>query len=125
MKKSLLLTFGVVCLITAALTSSPVQLSARAADSPAAQKSEGSARKPSVTPFHGKLKAVDVEAKTIEVGTRTFKITSETKITKDGRPATLADAVVGENVGGAYRKADDGSLNVTTVNFGKKADAKE
>ena len=71
-------------------------------------------------PFHGNLKAVDAAAKTITVGTLTLQITADTKITKDGKPATLADGVVGEPVGGAYTKTADGKLNALVVHFGAK-----
>ena len=66
------------------------------------------------------MSAVDKVQMTISVGEQTFQITSETKITKDGKPAILNDGVVGENVGGAYKKTDDGKLTATTVNFGTK-----
>ena len=65
-------------------------------------------KKQGVIPFRGKLASVDKSAKTITVGERTFQITSETKTMKAGKPATLDDAVVGEEVGGQYRKAEDG-----------------
>lgn len=74
-----------------------------------------------LTPFHGKLSAIDTNAMTLTVGTRTFEITSETKITKDGQPAVLADGMVGEMAGGAYKKGADGKLEATTVSFGAKA----
>lgn len=73
-------------------------------------------------PFHGKLAAVDTKAMTLTVGKLTIQVTSETKITKAGQPATLADGVVGEHVGGAYKKADDGKLNATVIHFGPKPD---
>jgi hypothetical protein len=72
-------------------------------------------------PFHGKLAAVDKVAKTIVVGKRSFQITSETKIKKAGKPATLDDAVVGETVSGYVKPTADGKLAATTVNFGPKA----
>ena len=81
---------------------------------PAGEKKEGR------VPFHGKLGAVDKTAKTITVGERTFQITSESKLSKGGKPATLDDAVVGEEVGGNYQKSDDGKLNAKTVRFGAK-----
>jgi hypothetical protein len=115
--------FGVVCLLTTAVAGVPLQLQAQS-ENPAAEKSETRARKPEITPFNGKLKAVNQDARTIEVGSRTFKINPETKITRDGQPATLAQAVVGENVGGAYRKSEDGTLSATTLNLGKKAVSK-
>ena len=71
-------------------------------------------------PFHGKLAAVDKKAKTITVGERTFQITSDSKLSKGGKPATLDDAVVGEEVSGNYQKSDDDKLNARTVRFGPK-----
>ena len=71
-------------------------------------------------PFHGKLAAVDKVAKTITVGKRTFEITSETKIKKAGKPATLEDGTVGEMVSGYIKPSADGKLIATTVNFGPK-----
>jgi hypothetical protein len=68
-------------------------------------------------PFHGKVTAVDAAAMTVNVGPRTFKVTPETKVTLNGAPAKLADAAVGDNVGGACHKADGGELTATTLNF--------
>ena len=59
---------------------------------------------------------------TFTVGTLTLQVTSDTLITKDGKSATLADGVVGEQVSGAYKKTDDGKLNATSVHFGAKAE---
>ena len=83
------------------------------------------ATKPSHTPFHGKVDAVDTVAKTIKVGERTFVVTSETRIKKDGNPAVFDDIKVGDNVGGAFRKADDGKLELLTLNAGVKADGEK
>ncbi len=63
---------------------------------------------------------MDTSAKTLTVGTLTLQITSDTKITKDGQPATLSDGVVGEPVGGTYTKTADGKLNALIVHFGAK-----
>jgi len=83
---------------------------------PAAEK------KPAAGPFHGKLAKVDKVAKTITVGKRTFQITSETKLKKgDGKPATLDDGVVGEEVSGYVKPTEGGKLAATTVTFGAKA----
>lgn len=82
-------------------------------------------KKHGVVPFNGKLTAVDKDAMTLTVGTRTFVVTSETKISKDGKPATLADAVVGENVGGAYKKGSDDKLTAVTVHLGIKGKKKK
>jgi hypothetical protein len=70
--------------------------------------------------FHGAVSAVDTKAMTLTVGKRTFEVTSATKITKNGQPATLSDIAVGDQVGGAYKKTDDGKLTATTIHDGKK-----
>ena len=112
------LTF--VGLLAVAIVGTPARLSAE--DKPAAEKKESAKdeRKPRATPFTGKLTAVDKTAKTITVGERTFQITSETRIYKAGKPGTLDDAVVGEIVGGAARKTDDGKMAAVSVRFGPK-----
>ena len=57
---------------------------------------------------------------TLTIEKRTFSMTSETIVTKDGKPAVLADGVVGEPVSGAYKKNKDGKLDAVTVHFGGK-----
>lgn len=71
-------------------------------------------------PFRGKISAVDTKAMTLTVGNRTFEITSETKILKDGQPATLSEGAVGEQVRGTYKKTEDGKLEALSVQFGAK-----
>jgi hypothetical protein len=85
---------------------------------------DSSEKKPSAGPFHGKLAAIDQNARTITVGKRTFQITSETKIHKAGKPATLADGVVGEETSGYVKPLDEGKWVATTVNFGPKVESK-
>jgi hypothetical protein len=57
---------------------------------------------------------------TLTIGKRTFNMTSATTITKDGKPAGLADGAVGEPVSGAYKKNAEGKLDAVTVRFGGK-----
>jgi hypothetical protein len=76
------------------------------------------------TKFYGKVSAVDASAKTFTVGDQTFLIIGESQMTKDGKPATLADAVVGEPARGSYTKGTDGKLDITKVRFGKVAGGK-
>ena len=71
-------------------------------------------------PFRGKIASVDKQAKTIKVGERTFQVTSDTRIMKAGKPATLDDATVGEEVGGAYREGADKKLNVVSLRIGAR-----
>src|SRR5437867_10042428 len=82
-----------------------VVLPVQAADKP----TPADPAKPTRLPFGGKLKAVDKVAKTITIdreNKNTFAVTSETRITKAGKPATLDDAVVGDNVGGLAVEKD-------------------
>jgi hypothetical protein len=76
-------------------------------------------------PFHGNLAAMDNRAKTITVGTRTFQITADTLIFKDGQPSTLTNGVVGGPVSGYVKPDGAGKLTATKVTFGAKADAKK
>ncbi len=87
---------------------------------PASETTEAKDKKSGTLPFHGRLKAVDASAKKITVGELTLQITADTKITKAGKPAVLEDATIGEDVGGAYKKTEDGKLSVTKVRFGPK-----
>jgi len=76
-------------------------------------------------PFHGTLTAVDTNAMTLTVEKRTFNMTSDTIITKDGKPAVLGDGVVGEQVRGAYKKNAEGKLDAVKVYFDGAAGAKK
>jgi hypothetical protein len=92
------------------------------ANAPAAAGQSPPARKHNAMPsdtlqFHGTLSAVDTNAMTLTVGKSTFDMTSETIITKDGKPAVLADGVAGGQVRGAYKKNEDGKLDAVTVRF--------
>ena len=66
---------------------------------------------------------MDKVAKTIKVGESVYHVTSETKITKAGKPATLDDGVVGEPVSGYVKPTEDGKMTATTMRFGAKPEA--
>jgi hypothetical protein len=125
-----ILRIGAVSLLAAAIAGMPVQLLAQSTNKPAATKKsaavkkDSAAKKKSAHPFHGNLAAVDKAAKTIKLGESVYQVTSETKITKDGKPATLDDGVVGEPVSGYAKPTDDGKMAATTVRFGAKAENK-
>jgi len=129
MKTKSTIKLSIALLLAAALAGLPALLPAQGTDNPAEKKETKSRKPPAVTPFNGKLKTVDKTAKTISVGERTFQITSETRIVKavgkEDKPAVLEDGVVGENVSGAYKKAEDGTLHATKVTFGAKTTEKE
>ena len=122
-----ILKMGLLGLVATAIAGMPTQVWAQQTNKHehAVGKPEAKANKSGVTPFHGKLKAVDKTAKTISVGETTVQITSDTKIMKTGKPATLEDGVIGEPVSGAYKKSTDGKLNATTLRFGAKPEAAE
>jgi hypothetical protein len=114
------LKLALLGLLAAAVAGLP--FGARAADTnaPAAEKKASQTKKSSTLPVHGKLKALDKTAKTISIGEQTIQITSATLISKGGKPATLEDGVVGEEVSAVYKKSEDGKLTATTVRFGPK-----
>jgi len=111
---------GLIGLMAIAVVGTPVALHAQAATNAAPAKKASKAKTPvnKTIPFRGKIKAIDNTAKTISIGNETIQVTSETKITKQGKPATLADGVVNEPVTGAYHKDADGKLNAVSVRFG-------
>ena len=116
-----------VALLAFAVAGNPAQMLAQTKEQPAkpaAEKKQPADKKPSAGPFHGKLAAVDKTARTITVGKRTFQITSETKINKGGKPATLDDGVVGEEASGYVKPTEEGKLAATKVNFGPKTETK-
>lgn len=73
-------------------------------------------------PFRGTLKAVDKAAMTLTVAgkekDRVIYLTTETRFTKDGKPATLADAAVNGEVGGYAQKGKEGRTEALSVRFG-------
>ncbi|MGO8765123.1 MAG: hypothetical protein ACLQSR_08335 [Limisphaerales bacterium] len=96
---------------------------------PALSRAQDSTNAPAAAPashkthsirYKGNLSAVDTNAMTITVKTLTLQVTSKTKITKDGQPATLADGVVGQPVSGSYRLGDNGATNAVSIHFGAK-----
>lgn len=122
MKKTTL-KVAVLSLLAAVLATTPSQSFAQEKKAKApAEKKEAVAgeKKEGAIPFKGKIAAVDKTTKTITVGERTFQITSTTTIKKDGKPAMLSDAVVGDEIGGSYLKADDGKLNAKSIRLGPK-----
>lgn len=96
-----------------------------AADKPAEKKPAVKKEQAAKTrPFNGVIKAVDQSAKTITLEgekAQTFSVTSETKIMKAGKPATLADLAVGDKVGGRAKETADGKWEALTINAGTKA----
>ena len=123
--KQLLLASLLGLLITAV----PAHLNAQSTDS--VNKEGATSRQPASSsmrpiPFRGKLTSVDKIGRTITVGARIFRITSDTKLCKGASklPATLSDGVTGEQVTGSYIKEADGKLIARSVYFGTRAPSK-
>src|ERR1017187_3681834 len=108
-------------LVAAALVAMPVASRAGDSTNTPPPASTHPAKKIGGLPFKGKVAAVDpAAAMTFTVGTMTIAVTSETKITKDGQPATFADITSGATVGGSCKKDAAGKLTATTVRIGEK-----
>ena len=88
----------------------------------AKKKAPATASQPGGFPFRGTLKAVDKAAMTLTIAgkekDRVVYLTSETRYTKDGKPATLADAAVSGEVGGYAKKGKEGRTEAVSVRFG-------
>lgn len=115
------LFIAVLLAATSLLTPSTVLAQDKGKEKPAA-RSEARTHRP--YPFHGKLGAIDKEKKTLTImgkdKSRTFYLDSKTKIVKDGKPATLEDAKVGEVIAGRVIKTNDGKEMLVSLRIGPK-----
>jgi hypothetical protein len=110
---------ALIAIATAALIAAPATIHAQdAAATPAAPATTPAPAKKKSAAVHGTVAAVDATAMTVTVGTKTYTVTSETKITKDGKPATLADVTVGETVGISSKKGEGDKLTATAIHIG-------
>lgn len=114
-----LLKISLLTIVTAAIAG--LSLISRADDAGAAAP----APEPAKAKFSGQVTAVDVNAKTFTVGDQTFTVTDDSKVSRNGKEATLADVVVGDPAKGSYTTGADGKLDVTKVGFGKKSKHKK
>jgi hypothetical protein len=118
-------TLAIALALTISLLGS-ASVQAQSTNKPATSKKadqKDSAHK-SAHPFRGKLAAVDKTAKTITIGKSVYQITSETKIQKNGKPATLDDGVVGEDASGYAKPMEGGKMYAASLTFGPKAESK-
>lgn len=120
MKKQIFqLTFG--GLIAASLITAPASL--QAADKPAKPGASEAPIPPPPQivrqPFRGKVESVDTAKMTLTVGSQVVHVTSETKISKGGKPATLSEIAVGDLVGGSAKKDEAGNLNAAIIRVGE------
>ena len=126
--KSLIRTIVIAAVGTAVLLGTPNSLFAQEKEKEKGkEKSEEKAKKGGALPFNAKAAAVDKAAKTVTLSgksARVLQVTAATKISKDGKLATLEDLKEGEDVSGAYKTSADGKMEATTLNIGPKAPAK-
>ncbi len=116
----------VLGLLAVALVALPAMSRAEGTNLPAAPDQTAPAKpKKHNPPFNGKVGVLDMSAKTLTVGTLTLQVSPDTKITKNGKLATLADGVVGEPVSGTYHKTPEGKLDAITIHFGAKPEKKK
>lgn len=125
MLKKLKITF-IVGLMSAVAISYALPATAQEKDkSPKTENKEK--KKRDVYPFTGKVTSVDKVNKKLLVngadGDRVFNITSETRIMKAGKPATLDDAAVGEQVSGQAKKAGE-LVEAVSVYIGPRPEGK-
>lgn len=112
------LFFAVI--LAASVITTPLNLTAQEAGKPVAAE----AKQPRPYPFNGKLSAVDKEMKTITImgkeKNRTLHLDDQTKVVKNEKPASLADATVGEEIAGQLRKTADGKEVLVSLRLGPK-----
>jgi hypothetical protein len=126
MKKSIV-RIALFSLVAAGLVAVPATSRADDAsmtDKPAATTPAPKKKAKARTTFHGSVTAVDTAAMTLTVGTNMVYVTSETMITKDGKPATLSEITVGETATGSYKLDDAGKMNATAIHAGEKGTKK-
>jgi hypothetical protein len=116
MKKSIL-KLAAAALLGGAVLVLPAM--SRGADETSTNTPAAAPEKTAPAKFNGPVTAVDTNAMTFTVDGQTFNVTSESRLSKNGKPATLSDAVVGEPARGTYTTASDGKLDVTKARFGK------
>lgn len=112
----------VIGLVAAFAAGGTVTLQAQEKKAEAA--TEGKKERP--TSFFGNINEIDQAAKTINIGKnkkKTIHITDKTKVMKDGKPSTLAEAKVGDEVGGSYRESADGKMEAGSLRIGPKPEA--
>ena len=112
-------------IVAAALLAMPVLSQAadpvKPKEAPAVTVKAAPAKKQAL-PFRGKVSAVDAAAMTVTVGQMVLNVSSETKITKDGKPATVSELAVGDQATGSYKKDDAGKMSATIIRVGAKGE---
>ncbi|MGV3757630.1 MAG: hypothetical protein ACO1QS_19800 [Verrucomicrobiota bacterium] len=86
------------------------------------EKAKDEKAKRDTYPYQGKVKSADKTAMTVtfegKEKERVVSVTSETKITKQGKPATFGDIAAGDWVTGQVKKTPEGKENAVSVFLG-------
>lgn len=97
--------------------------------SPSATATKGAVKTERGIPFHGMIASVDEKTKTFTIAgkekSRTFKMTEKTMATKAGKPATIKEVTVDEEVRGSYWKTSDGTLEAKMIKLGPLTEAEK
>ncbi|HEU5396822.1 MAG TPA: DUF5666 domain-containing protein [Verrucomicrobiae bacterium] len=109
------LRIAFMTLFIATLMAAPGALFGQETNAPAAAAKE---RGHALT---GKLATVDATAGTITVGKHTFVVTEETKISREGQEAKLADFAIGSRVTVNFKKTDDGKFVALAIRNARSA----
>ena len=115
--KDAVLQFSLLGLLVAAVAGTPIGLRAQATNAPLPGLIQINKN---LFPFRGKLSAIDNKASTITLNNQTIQITPDTKISRQGKPASLAEGAEGDFVAGTFRKETDGKLKALDLNFAPK-----
>ena len=104
------------------------QATAKSAEA-ASKATPGIPAKIRALPYNGLVAAVDKTAMTITIkkkqAEKTFSVTSATRIAKMGKPATLEDVTIGEEVGVSYIEAEGGKAEARSLRLGPKPEKQE
>jgi hypothetical protein len=118
-----LIKLSTFAFLATALTALPAHAQATKTNKPPVDAKASTEKKPH--PIHGKLAAINKSANSITVGKTPYFLNAETKITKGGKPASLEQAVIGEDVSGYVKPGSDGKLFASTLHLSPKLDAKK
>src|SRR5258705_969169 len=124
MKKLLPVVLVAILLVVLAASAAPPIVTAPTKPNQPGAEPPKSEKKARPLPFHGNVASIDKSARTITMQgkkQRLFHLTSDTKINKDRKPSSLTALAAGDYVGGSYREAADGSLELVTLNIGTAA----
>ncbi len=129
MAQTSFLSWARMCLAVAGIFTglllAPLTAAAANAPSPSAPAKGASTSAKRNPPFVGVVQKVDTQAGTVTLngkdGGRVFYVNAETRITKNGQPATLKEAKVGEEAAGTFKDVD-GRRYAISLRLGPKPD---